>query len=144
MGGPLSRSGHPPRFLPLIAALPSLSLAMHRAKKFPRRLSALVLLLSLAACGGPDPDSRAEALCACLHPLDSLNARFSEALAVEDDTRAMALLESISAEATRSRACLLATGLPADAAALDEERLRPRLDLACPGWESMLASLPPR
>lgn len=117
---------------------------MHLAKHSLRHLSLFSLLLALQACGGPDPEVRAEEFCACLHPLDSLNAQFSEALAVEDEAQAMALLESLSAEATRSRACLKAADLPADAAAVDEQRLRPRLDLACPGWEAKLGSLPPQ
>lgn len=112
------------------------------AKHIPWRIPTLCLLLALAGCAGPDAVSDAEAFCTCLEPLDSLNARFSEALAVEDEVQAMALLESLSAQATRSRACLKEAALPADAAAVDERRLRPRLDLACPGWEAILGSLP--
>lgn len=105
----------------------------------------LSLTLLLHACAsGPDAREQSNSLCDCIQPLDSLNTLFSDALAVEDEVRAMALLDALSAQASLSRSCLQEAKVPETTAEVKEAGLSSRLDEACPGWEAILDALPPR
>lgn len=106
----------------------------------------LYILLPLLAvsCASADRDAQARTICACLRPLDSLNAALPEALAQGDAEAGMDQLLVLAEAAGEARNCLDQGDLPEPDVWGDDAAMKALLDRDCPGWEAILAALPPQ
>ncbi len=100
----------------------------------------LIAMMGSACQATLEPVQHAQRICACLHPIDSLNQQLVVTLDQGKQEEAMEIMMDLDEWSQRVADCLDA-GLPEDLASWPSEEVKTELDRQCPQWETMMRSL---